>query len=133
MQTAALGIVMAGGAWLVAVALLMAWRPDTCLRLFRRMADTLKTSGRRQTLIEQGLRVLAGAALVVRAPEAKAPLAFAVFGWLLVASSLLILVLPMRWHAAYGDWWLERLTPRTVRWLSPVPVLAGAGLVYAAL
>ncbi len=76
--------------------------------------------------------MLAGVALIVRAPASKLPLVFEVAGWLLVATSLLIMVVPIRWHGAYGRWWVGRIPPLAIRVLSPVPMMAGAGLIYAA-
>ena len=133
LQTIALVVVAAAGLWLVGVAFLMALRPRYCLRLFEKMSANLERSNWRLQFTEQGLRVLAGAALIVRAPASKLPPVFEVAGWLLVASSLLIMVAPIRWHGAYGTWWVKRLTPLMIRILSLVPAAAGAGLIYAAL
>ena len=133
MQTLALSIVMAAGLWLASVALLMALRPLYCLHLLGKMSSKLDASNWRLNLTEQGLRLLAGAALIVRSPASKLPLTFEVAGWLIVASSLLILAAPIRWHAAYGFWWSGRLTPLAIRFLSPLPAVVGTGLVYAAL
>jgi hypothetical protein len=79
------------------------------------------------------LRVLAGVALIARAPASKLPLVFEVAGCLLVATSLLIMVAPIRWHGAYGTWWVKRLPPLVIRVLSAVPGAAGAGLIDVAL
>jgi hypothetical protein len=76
---------------------------------------------------------LAGAALVVRAPASKLPHVFEVAGWVLVGISVLILLAPIRWHGSYGAFWIKRLTPGTIRLLSPVPAVVGAGLIYAAV
>ena len=97
------------------------------------MAASLEAGNWRLNLTEQGLRLLAGTALIVRAPAAKLPMLFEVVGWLIVVSSALIIVAPMRWHAAYGTWWSRRLTPLVIRILSPLPAVAGAGLIYAAI
>ena len=132
MQDIALIVVAAAGLWLVGVAFLMALRPRYCLHLFEKMSANLERSSWRVQFTEQGLRVLAGVALIVRAPASKLPLVFEVAGWLLVASSLLIMVAPIRWHGAYGRWWVGRIAPLAIRVLSPVPMMAGAGLIYAA-
>jgi hypothetical protein len=132
LQSAALIIVIAAGLWLAGVGALMAFRPSYCLELFERMTANLEASNWRLNITEQGLRIAAGAALVMRAPASRLPMAFEVAGWILVASSVLILVVPVRWHGAYGRWWVGRIAPPAVRVLSPVPVLAGAGLIYAA-
>jgi hypothetical protein len=132
-QSIALIVVAAAGLWLVGVAFLMAVRPRYCLHLFESMSATLERSDRRLQFTEQGLRVLAGVALIVRAPASKLPLVFEVAGWLLTATSVLIMVAPIRWHGAYGMWWVKRLTPLVIRILSPVPAVVGAALIYAAL
>jgi len=133
LQSAALILVTAAGLWLVGVGVLMAFRPRYCLELFERMTASLEASNWRLQITEQGLRIVAGAALVLRAPASKLPVMFEVAGCLLIATSALILVAPVRWHAAYGRWLVGRIAPLAIRVLSPVPVLAGAGLVYAAL
>lgn len=133
MQTAALVIVVAAGTWLAGVGVLMVVRSAYCLRVFERMTANLEASNWRQNVIEQGLRILAGAALVVRAPASKLPIGLEIAGWLLVVSSVLILVAPLRWHGAYGRWWVDRIKPWLIRLLSPLPMLAGAGLIYAAI
>jgi len=133
LRAVALMVVAAAGLWLVGVAFLMALRPRYCLHLMETMSAHLERSNWRLQLTEQGLRVLAGVALILRAPASKAPLVFAVAGWFLAAASLLVMVAPIRWHGAYGRWWLQRLTPAAIRILSPVPAAAGVGLIYAAL
>jgi len=132
-QTTALIVVTASGLWLVAVSCLMALRPSYCLQLFEKMTSSLATSNWRLQLTEQGLRIVAGAALVVRSPLSRLPLGFELAGSCLVITSLLILALPIRWHAFYGHWWSRRLTPLALRVLSPVPAIVGVGIVYAAV
>ncbi len=132
MQTLAFLVVIATGLWLVAVAFLMALRPRYSLRLLERMSVNLSASNWRLNLTEQGLRLLAGAALIVHAAASKLPQVFAIAGWFVVLSSILILLMPIRWHGAYGMWWRQRLTPLCVRALSAIPVIAGTGLIYAA-
>jgi hypothetical protein len=132
MQAIALIVVAATGVWLVGVALLMALRPRYCLELFAKMSGNLERSNWRLQFTEQGLRVLAGVALIVRAPASKLPLVFEVAGWLLVATSVLIMIAPIRWHGSYGRWWVGRIAPLAIRVLSPVPMMAGAGLIYSA-
>ncbi len=133
MQTIALIVVIAFGLWLVAVAFLMALRPRYTLHLIEKMTASLAASSWRLQLTEQGLRIITGAALIVRAPLSKLPLAFDVAGSCIVVSSLLILAAPIQWHASYGHLLSRWLTPLVIRVLSPVPAVVGAGIVYAAL
>jgi hypothetical protein len=129
----ALAGVIAAGLWLLAVALLMALRPAFSHHLCAKMTMQLEEANWRVQLTEQGLRIVAGVALVVRAPASKLPEVFYVAGWLLVASSVLILLAPIRWHGNYGAMLMKRLTPSIIRTLSPVPAVVGAGLIYASL
>jgi hypothetical protein len=132
MQTVAFIVVAAAGLWLIGVALLMALRPRRSLDLLGLMVKKLNAAKWPVTLTEQGLRILAGAALIVRSPASKLPGLFAIAGWLLLITSVLVIVVPGRWHVAYGVWWFSKLTPGIVRALAPVPAVVGGGLIYLA-
>lgn len=111
----------------------MALRPQYSLHLVEKMKANLERSNWRLQFTEQGLRVPAGVALIVRAPASKLPLVFEVAGWPLVSTSVLIMVAPIRWHGVYGGGWVKWVTPLVIRILSPVPAAVGVGLIYAAL
>src|SRR5438309_9070293 len=100
----------------------MAARPPYCLHVMEKMRVNLEHSNWRLQFTEQGLRVLVGVALILRAPASKLPLVFEVGGWVLVATSLLIMAAPVRWHGRYGGWLLKGLRPAFVRVLCPVPL-----------
>ena len=133
MQIISLGVIIAGGAWLIGIALLMAALPSYCLRLLGMMGDRLEAADWRLHFTEQGFRLVAGAALIIRSPSSKMPLLLFVFGWMIVVSSLIIIASPVRWHGAFATWWSLRLTPSIIRILSPVSLLMGAGLIYLAV
>lgn len=128
METTALLIIAVAGLWLLATALLMAVRPGRFLHLL-----SLTASSRRVNNTEQGLRLLTGLALVARAGESKLPQLFEIGGWFIFASSVILLVVPLRWHAGYAIWWSLRLNPWAVRAIAPMSAVFGIGLVYAAL
>jgi hypothetical protein len=111
----------------------MALRPGDCLTLLATMSRSLEGANWRLQFVEQGLRVLAGAALLVRAPLSRLPLAFAIAGCLLVVTSMIIMVAPIRWHGAYGTWWVRRLSPPAIRCLAVFPAIVAVALVYAAI
>lgn len=93
----------------------------------------LEAADWRLHFIEQGLRLLAGAALIIRSPLAKMPLVLWVFGWMIVVSSIIIMALPVRWHGAFATWWSGAITPWIIRLLSPVSLLMAMGLIYLAI
>lgn len=127
MNAAALLVIVASGGWLIAVAVLMAFQPRRFLHLL-----SLTASSWRVNIIEQGLRLIAGIALVVRADASKVPLLFNVGGWFVVASSIILLMVPLRLHAGYAIWWSRKLTDRSVQAIAPVSCAFGGALIYAA-
>src|SRR5690349_11170011 len=103
MQGVALVLVTIAGVWLIGIALLMAIRPSYCLHLLHVMRARLEASDWRLQLAEQTMRIVAGAALIISAPASRSPALLSVFGWMIVVSSVLILMLPIRWHGAFGS------------------------------
>ena len=128
MGEAALLGVAALSAWLCAAGAIRTLQPARALDLLRLTAST-----RLLNTLEQGLRLLAGAALVVRAPWSKLPQSFEVAGWFIVLSSVVLLVLPLRWHSAYAIWWSKRLSSAAVRTIGPLSCAAGIAILYAAI
>lgn len=128
MQTIALIIIGAASIWLVGVGMLMAIRPRRFLHFLGMTAAT-----RRINNTEQGLRLLVGVALVVQAGSSKLPMLFAIGGWFIIVSSVILLVIPLRWHAGYAIWWAARMRLWMVRAIAPASAAFGAGLLYLAL
>lgn len=75
MQTTALTILAASGIWLVGVALMVAFRPQRFLNLL-----SLTAFSGRINNTEQGLRLLAGLAMTVRAEFSRLPGLFEIGG-----------------------------------------------------
>lgn len=104
MQFAALLVVLVFALWIAGAGLFALVRPRQARAAIGRFA-----SSQRVNLVEQAGRGLAGAALVVRAPEALTPALFQWFGWVMVVSAVLLAALPLRWHAGYAQWWSRNL------------------------
>ena len=128
MNEAALVVIVAAAAWIVWTGALMAARPEKALDLLRMTAST-----QRINLTEQGLRLTGGLALMVRSPAARTPDIFWWSGVFIVFSSIALIIVPLRWHAGYANWWADRLPLAAVRGIGPVTVAAAVALVYAAL
>jgi len=127
-QAFAVTTLCVSGLWLIAVGALMAVRPDRCLHIL-----SLTASSHRVNLIEQGLRLIAGIAMVVRAPLSKLPELFGIGGWFIVVTSLALMVIPLRWHSGYAVWWAKRLPHWAVRFVSPFSIGAGTAVIYFAI
>lgn len=128
MQDLALVGVCAAGLWLIGTGIFMALRPGGALRMLALTASTRTINN-----TEQGLRLAAGIALVIRAPASKWPQLFELGGWFIIVSSLALLVIPLGWHSAYAIWWSERFQPWAVRAIAPISALAGMALIHAAI
>ncbi|MFK8032389.1 MAG: hypothetical protein AB8G18_19370, partial [Gammaproteobacteria bacterium] len=63
----------------------------------------LFASSAKAHFIEMGLRVLAGACLIGAAPRMLFGDAVYVFGLILIATSLVLILLPWRWHRAFAQ------------------------------
>jgi len=126
-QLLALAILIAAGGWLIAAGGMMALKPRYALNIL-----SLTASSHRVNMGEQIPRLIAGAAMVVRADASKLPPLFEVAGWFIAASSIVLLLVPLAWHSGYAKWWAKRIPPLSVRLLAPFSMIAGAGLIYAA-
>src|SRR5262249_18308068 len=89
----------------------------------------LFASSARTHYVEQVLRLLAGAALVVLSPAMWQPKIFWLVGWAIVASSIALICFPWQWHHRFA----ERVQPMFFRYLRLYAVGAfafGAALLY---
>ncbi len=127
-MTAALFIILLSGAWLIGIAFLMALRPSRFLDYLR-----LTAANWRINLIEQGLRLMVGLALIARGEASKLPALFHLGGWFIVASSVALLLMPLRLHAGYAIWWAGRMSITSVRVIAPLSAAFGVGIIYAAI
>jgi hypothetical protein len=82
---------------------------------------------------EMAVRIAAGAVFIIAAPVTRIPAAYAFFGWFLVGSALVLVLLPRRWHASYSTWWADRISPPAVRIIAPISVIAGGLLIWTLL
>ncbi len=58
------------------------------------------------------IRLVVGAAFVIFAPEMKFPVIFLVFGWVLIVTTIVLVVLPWRWHHRFASWSVPMATRR---------------------
>lgn len=120
MQTAALAIIVLFALWIAAGSAMAILRPALARAWIGRFASSHAVNW-----AEQAWRGLAGAALLVRAGASRAPELFTVAGWMVLASALALLIVPLRWHAGYAQYWSRRLP------LLVLPIAGAAGLAMA--
>ena len=83
-------------------------KPASAERFLMAFASSARTH-----YVEQGFRILIGAALVVFSSTMWQPKMFWLFGWAIVISSAALICVPWRWHDRLGD----RMRPMLVRYL----------------
>jgi len=124
MSVAAAGVVVAFGLALIAFPGVAFAKPTIAERFLTAFASSARTH-----YVEQVVRLLVGAALVVRSPNMWQPKMFCLVGWAIGVSSAVLLCVPWQWHHRLG----ERLLPLLVRHLRLYAVGAlalGALLLY---
>ncbi len=54
--------------------------------------------------LELSIRLILGAVLILYAPQMKFPILFQSFGWILVVTTVVLALLPWRWHSRFARW-----------------------------
>ena len=127
MSVAAAVVVVAFGLSLIAFSGVAFAKPAIAGRFLAALASSARTH-----YVEQVVRLLIGAALVVRSPIMWQPRMFWLVGWAIVVSSAVLLCGPWQWHHRLG----ERVLPLLVRHLRLYAVGSfafGALLLYGVL
>ncbi len=112
--------------WLISVSIFSFVRPRLALICLGKMAST-----NRINYTELTLRLISGLAFVNYAGRSRAPELFLVIGWFFVATAVILMLTPRRWHAAYAVFWSRKLTPAVVRFAAPLSFLCGVLLIVA--
>jgi hypothetical protein len=124
-QSVAAGIVITAGFYLIALAAVAIARPAFARRFLLGFAQTAAVH-----YTEMAARILVGVALFVASPRMLFSHFFFWFGVALLASSVLLLCLPWKWHRSMG----ERVLPKFASFLdivSFVSLLLGGMLIAA--
>ncbi len=94
------GIVVVGfGLYLIGMAVVIALKPRLAERFLKSFA-----SSARAHYTEQAARLIAGAAIVIFAPSMWYPDLFMVLGWLIIVTTVGLLLIPWQWHHRFGTW-----------------------------
>lgn len=70
-----------------------------------------------------GLGFIGGAQIFAQPSWAR------LLGNFLVGTSLILMALPHRWHAAYAIFWAQRISPLAVRLMKPISLIIGMWLL----
>lgn len=120
-DTMSLALVAAAGFFLASLGVVSLAAPACASRFFLGFASSPS-----KHYAELGVRFLVGGAFLVAAPRAMWPTALSVFGWVLLATSAVLLLVPWRWHHRFAC----RAVPEALRFL---PLIGVASAVLGAL
>ncbi|HKP68420.1 MAG TPA: hypothetical protein VJV05_03985 [Pyrinomonadaceae bacterium] len=70
--------------------------------------------------LEMTLRMIVGIAMVIQAPHLHYAAAFTVFGWMLIGTTAVLLVIPWQWHRRFA----EKVLPKVAGSLPLVGVVS---------
>lgn len=121
-------IVILFGVYIISAGFLMLFAPARAREILKKAGST--------NLINYGeitIRMIPAVGFILYADHAKYPEAFAVTGWFILATSLVLFVVPRRWHHGYSLKCAEILKPIYFQLLSPFAFIMGALIVYSAL
>lgn len=92
-------LVLSFATFLLGLAILIIARGQTAKRFLNLFASSATAH-----YVEQLLRLLVGAAIVISSPSMWLEPVFLLFGWIVVVTSLVLLILPWQWHHQFGKW-----------------------------
>ena len=119
--------ILAAGAYLCTLGIASFICPANVVNFMGEFAGTLRAH-----LLELALRIILGVSLIHSAPGMYAPTGFRAFGWVLVATSVLLLMLPWRWHRRFARWSVPQATAN-LPLLGAASVVGGAFVLWALL
>src|SRR5580700_6106642 len=124
MSAVAGAILVAFGFFLIGLTVVVFAKPAVAERLFMAFASSARTH-----YTEQVVRLLIGAALIIRSGAMWQPKVFWLVGWGIALSLLVLILTPWQWHDRFG----EEVRPRLIRHMKlfAVGLLAfGVSLIY---
>ncbi len=127
LSTVALGVVALLGLFLVGFAVAALLAPPVASRFLLRFAGTARLH-----YLELVVRLVAGAALVTAAGRMPFPMPILVFGWVVVLTTLVLSVIPWRWHQRFA----KRSVPMALRYLPYIGIcslVAGVAILTGAI
>lgn len=91
--------VLTAGIYLLALGMSSIVRPESTQRFLSGFAGSAPAH-----FVELFTRLVLGAAFIAAAPGLAFSPLFVVFGWMLVATTLILVALPWRWHCRFARW-----------------------------
>jgi len=120
-------VVVTSAMFFIGFTVLVFAKPAVAERFLMKFASSARTH-----FIEQSFRVLLGASLVIYSSAMRQTDIFRLFGWVIVISSVVLMILPWQWHHRFG----KKLLPVMIQYMRfyAIAVFAlGVVILYAML
>ena len=127
-ETFAKGIIIAFGAFFILVGLTMLFDPQRARRILQKAGSTNFIN-----YAEITLRIIPAIALIIGADISKYPVAFRVFGWFMLCTSLVLYFVPRQVHHNFSLRAANILRPLYFQLISPIAILMGLLIIYCVL
>jgi len=119
-------IVVAVGVYLIGLAVVIATKPLLAESFLKSFA-----SSARAHYTEQAVRLIAGTAVVIFAPSMWYPDLFRLFGWVVIVTTVGLLLIPWQWHHRFARWAIP-VAIRHVKLLALGALGLGSLMLYGA-
>jgi uncharacterized protein YjeT (DUF2065 family) len=127
MESILLSVVVLAAVYFLVLGLMSLAVPDRASRFLLGFAGS-----QAKHYAEMLIRLIVGAAFVLRAPEMRFPEAFHAAGWVVIVTTVCLLLVPWRWHRRFA----QRSVPqavRYIRWIGAASLVLGGVILWAAL
>ena len=111
--------------FLIGLAIVIVMKPQRAKQFLSSYA-----SSARAHYTEQIARLIVGISIVVLAPSMWYSNLFNLFGWILIVTTIGLLLIPWQWHHKFGEWAIP-LTLRYMKFYALGAFLLGALILYS--
>jgi len=118
-------VILSFCAFLIGLAIVIIIKPQRAEQFLSSYA-----SSARAHYTEQIARLIIGAAIVIFAPSMWYSNLFNLFGWILIVTTIGLLLIPWQWHHKFGEWVIP-LTLRYMKFYALGAFLLGALILYS--
>ena len=116
------------GVFIILVGFLMLFKPKKARAILRKAGSTNLIN-----YAEITIRIIPASALITYASEVKFSFFFNSLGWFMLITSLILYLVPRRYHHNYSLKCADFLIPLYFQWISPISFLFGGFLIYTVL
>ena len=93
------GIVVIFGLYLISLLFISLWNKSVAIRYFGSFASSAKAH-----YLEQLLRLIVGVSFIIFSKFMLFSKMFNFFGWIIVLTTIVLLLTPWKWHHNFGKW-----------------------------